>query len=205
MPNLYVTAQEIKEQAIGSEAETAPFWASLAESSSRIFDRACGVSDGCFNKAGAAATTKIFRGDGTDYLRLAPYIAESLTLVEWLDSDDVVTEVDAEDYFERDGYLIYANAGVWGWDCRTAYSNPRGYFKMNRRYRVTAIWGFSEIPAEVKQAVIELALFIWRRKDLAFSDMSGVATAVVAAQMPPTTEMVVEKYKGMYSELGYFG
>lgn len=160
-------------------------WDMLPEGVSRLFDRACEVPDGFFNKAGDADTVKTFRSNGTEYLALPPYLSETISAIS-VDTEDLVLGDDTV-YFEKDGWLLFASAPA-----------------KNVVIQVIAIWGFAAVPADIVQACIEQALFMWRRKDMAFAELSGVPTAAVVAEYSPTFKAVSDKYRGLYSENSYF-
>lgn len=184
MADPYITAADLKANALASEASGDAAWDLLAESVSRLFDRECEVSDGFFLPAELTATEREFRGNNTELVAVGPYLAGT---IESVDVDGTAVEIDSEDYYERDGYLIF------DFDITAV-----------QLVSVTARWGFAAVPAEVKQACIEQALFMWRKKDLAFSELSGVPATVVTAEFSPTFAAVAARYRGIYSQNSYF-
>lgn len=185
--NLYITVDVLKNAAVDNEADNNSVWELLAESVSRLFDRECEVSDGFFSKAGTEPALRSYRGNNTQYLRLFPYIADSITIID-IDGDsyyDVL--VSNRRYRERDGYLIFN------------YPVPETAF-----IDVTAIYGFSDIAADIKQACVEQALQLWRKKDLAFADLSGVSAAAINAEFSPTFAAVTKRYRELYSSNTFF-
>jgi hypothetical protein len=185
-PVLYVTAAELKNAAQESDSSGNDSWEALAKSVSRLFDRECEVPDEFFGPAAAGATALSFRGNATEYLKVYPYIAGSL---EAITIDGVAVTVPAIDneYIESEDYLVFA------------YTLTK-----NAVVSVSARWGFAEVPGDIKQACIEQGLFQWRRKDLAFTDLSGVAPATIVAQFSPTFQAVVNRFRGLYSRQVYF-
>jgi hypothetical protein len=187
MPDLYITVDVLKNAAIADEADNTIVWELLAESVSRLFDRECEVSDGFFSKAGEEVSLRSYRGNNTQYLKLFPYISDSITIIS-VDGDDYYDVlVSQRRYRERDGYLIF-NYPV----SETAFID------------VTAIYGFSDIAADIKQACIEQALQLWRKKDLAFTDLSGVSAAAINAEFSPTFTAVTKRYREIYSSNTFF-
>jgi hypothetical protein len=182
----YVDPDVLKASAEASEASDNQVWDTLAEAVSRLFDRECEVPDDFFAVAPAegAETIKTIRTNGTKYLEIGPYIADSITALT-IDGDD---RFDDDTYYEQDGYLIFES------------EVPTFALKAI----VTARFGFSAIPGDIAQACIEQALFMWRKKDLAFTEMSGVSSAVITAEFSPTFAAVAKRYRGLYSQNSYF-
>lgn len=184
MQNLYIQPEILKDNGIEPEADATSVWQQLAESVSRLFDRECEVPDGFFNKAASAASARTFLGAGTEYVKLYPYIAGSIGAI----TVDAIAVTLSTDYFtEVDDYLVFK------------YSIAK-----NAAVSVSARWGFADIPADIKQACIEQALFLWRKKDLAFAELAGVSAAAINAEFSPTFQAVTLRYRGLYSRNNYF-
>lgn len=187
---IYVEPIILKEFAVGVEADDSPVWDLLAESASRMFDRACNTEDDFFGKAAAAVSTKTFEATGTRYVKMPPYLPGTITQVKI--GDLIQTPLTA--YLERDGYLVFNYpVGYRGsvWTYLSAATRPP--------VAVTARFGFVAVPADVRMAVIEQALLMWRRKDLAFTDLSGVSTSVAQSPYSPTFQIASDKYRGIYA------
>lgn len=182
---LYVQPEILKENGIAPESDDTVVWQQLAESVSRIFDRECEVADGFFNKASASASGRSYLGNGTEFVKLYPYIAGSIGAITV--DGDAIPLADADHYNEIDDYLIFKYPII-----------------KNAAVSISARWGFSAIPADIVQACIEQALFQWRKKDLAFAELAGVPTAAVVAQFSPTFQATVNRYRELYSQNNYF-
>lgn len=187
----YVDSDTIRAFAEAPDADETPVWDVLAASASLIFDRACGVAENFFAKASDAFSNKTFAVDPTGFVYLPPYVEiESVTLSGLLAEDRILTTAE---YELRDDFLILAS---------------ENYFQLNfnmfprRSLTASAKWGFPDIPADVKQAVIEQALFMWRKKDIAFTEISGVSTAAVQQQLSTTCQFVANNYKEKYLDIG---
>lgn len=181
----YVTGTILAQIAEQDEASTSDVFDRLATASSRLFDRECEVPNDFFAAAisgDPGITAKTFHTNGGKYLQVWPYEAASITGVT---VDGEIADTDS--YIERDGYLIFDSAP----DANIAVA-------------VTARFGFPAIPIDIVQACIEQALFQWRRKDLAFTEMSGVATAALVAEFSPTFAAVTRRYRNIYSTHGAF-
>lgn len=189
MPNLYITAEQLKNVGIASESDSDEVFDLLCASVSRMFDRECEVSDGFFNAAPASGVTlKSYIANGTKFLRLSPYIPGTITIID-VDGDDRFEAAPADrEYRETaDGYLIF--------DTVPCIDTP---------IDVTARYGFAAIAADIQQACLEQALAMWRKKDLSFAEMSGVSAAAINAEFSPTFSAVVNRYRGLYSQNSYF-
>lgn len=194
--DLYVTANELMANVQDPESSGTDPWEALALAVSRLFDAECDVRDGFFLPADADSSERTFYGNGTEYVRLDPYVAESIE--EITVDGDAVTLDDTDEYFENDGYLIFGVPVD-----RPGRTRSR-VIARETPVVVTARWGFAAVPADVKQACIEQGLFLWRKKDLAFSELSGVPSAVVTAKLSPTFELVTQRYRGTYSRNIHF-
>lgn len=187
MQNLYITDAMLKSIAVADEADDSDIWNILAESVSRLFDRQCEVEDGFFNAAGASVSLKSYRANGTRFLKLYPYIPDSITIIDVDGTDFYSATPSLREYHESEGYIKF--------DQEILVDTP---------VDVTARYGFSSIPIDVKMACIEQALQMWRRKDLAFTDISGVPAAAITAEFSPTFAATVNRYRGIYSPNQYF-
>lgn len=191
MQNLYVEPNILKQFAVGEEADGADVWQILAEAASRLFDRATNVSDGFFCKTSGELSEKTFQMNGTPYLKVYPYLQGSIESVKQarIGGDEILTTAF---YYERDGYLIF-------------YSSPSAIdptlYNLRSQIKVHAKFGFSDVPADIKQAVIEQALWLWRKRDSAFTELSGVSSSVVQPEMSSTFKLVTDKYRELYSSV----
>lgn len=185
----YVDTLTIQSFAEAAEAAPDEVWDLLAGAASRIFDRAAGVADDFFAPIdiNTSATEKTFVLNSS-YLKLPPYLPGSITFVK-------INDIDYSLYSEKDGYLIFA---------LNLYDYPNISFWRNDGAKVTAKFGFEAIPTDIKLAVIEQALFLFRRKDVSFTEMSGVSSQTVNSPLSPTMEFIARKYAEKYGEINYF-
>lgn len=187
MPSIiYATAADLRCAAEQSEASGTDAWENLALGVSRLFDRECEVAAEFFGKAAANPSARSFFGTGTEYVRVSPYIAGSLAAIT-IDGTAVTVPAADKEFLESDDYLVFTYNVV-----------------KNAVVSVSARWGFPEVPADIRQACIEQALFQWRRKDLAFAELAGVPTAAVTASFSPTFQAAIDRYRGLYSRNNYF-
>jgi hypothetical protein len=162
----------------------------LIEQASRFFDLECGVEPGYFEAAGDTATSKIIYGNGTNYLWLPPYVTGSLNTAITLPEGYTVP-----DFVEQNGFLVLTTStgvlpplqhfyrSVWsGWPSGVAVT-------------VSARWGFATTPADVKMAVIELIINLWRETDPATLRLKDLEGQPLRERFPPRSLEVARKYR----------
>lgn len=155
----YCTVAEIRELGIQITATGTPSWSDdllnkLIERASRLFDIECGVEPGFFDAADNEATEQTFYGDGTNFLKLPPYVAGSLntTLTYPVGYADL-------EFVERNGYLVRTESGLLNIQQRFG-----GWYE-NVPITVSAKWGYASTPADVKHAIVKLVIHICRTMD----------------------------------------
>lgn len=189
---------------------------------SRLFDRYCGFKAGYFAKGSASqvASARKFWGDGTDYLEIDPYLSSpaiavamptSYTVPPYLETRNLPRTDDGQGFFlrrtysdnessfqfikdaawdENAGALFAANINTVGW--------PEGV-----KVTVTAKWGFDAVLEDVKEAVLETAIAIWRGRDQAFSRVVNLESNLqVVDAMPARAKLIADRYRmarGMFA------
>lgn len=149
----------------------------LIEQASRMFDQLCGVPSGYFNPVAIPIpTSKTIYGTGTNYLPLPPYVAGSLDTEISLPSDYTVPT-----YTEINGHLVINSNGKLP---PFTFHHCEGWYS-GVAVTVTAIWGFRETPAEVKLAVIELVINLWRETDPANIKLVNLEGQPLREKAPP--------------------
>jgi hypothetical protein len=155
----YCTAAEVREVATQITATAAPTaWTDdvlnkLIERASRLFDLECGVTEGFFEAAPGSASTRTIYGDGTNFLRLPPYVAGTLNTT--LGYPQSYAELE---FVEHGGYLVRTESGILN-------NGPFGGWYSGVPITVSARWGFTATPADVKHAIIKLVIHICRTVD----------------------------------------
>lgn len=163
----------------------------LIEQASRMFDLECGVPERYFNPVEIpVATSKTVYGSGTNFIRLPPYLPGSLNST--ISFPEGYT---APTFTELDGYLVVNSSGVLP-------SFPRSYnswwssgWNPGVPVTVSAIWGYRETPADVKMAVIELVLNLWRETDPAQVKLVGIEGQPLRERIPPRVLEIARKYR----------
>lgn len=186
----YVETATIKQFAEAPDESSDEIWDILAASASLIFDGASGVAENFFAPAGFNPADKFFKYEPSGFYKLPPFIGDAVVKI-----NETNDTIDAAKYTLSDNILFFNNY-LYG----VPFPFDTDYF--NNFLKISARWGFAETPADVRQAVIEQALFMYRRKDAAFTEISGVSAAVVQQSLAPTCRLVADKYKALYLSVG---
>lgn len=156
----YCSPAEVREVATQITATAQPTaWTNdllerLIERASRLFDIECGVEPGHFNASEISETSEtVFYGDGTNYLKLPPYVPGTLNST--LGYPSGYTELE---FAERGGFLVRTESGVIN------AHNSSGWYE-GVPITISAKWGYLETPADVKHAIIKLVIHICRTVD----------------------------------------
>lgn len=182
----YVSGSQIREAVEADESSALDIYDGLATAVSRLFDRVTQVADDHYQSAEATASAKIFRANGTEWLHIGAYIPASITAIA-LDGYDPITLNDDNAYIEKERYLKFPYPVA-----------------ENVKATVTARWGFASIPPDITQACLEQAIVMFRRKDPAFTEMSGVPPGTVTPDLSPTFDTVAKEYRSRYAPNGFF-
>lgn len=189
----YVDISEFRIQATQASSVPQVLVESLIEQASRYFDSLCGVTEGYFELAGTSATARTFYGDGTNYLRLDPYVSGSLNASITLPDGYTVPE-----FIEGGGYLIIVSSGIRY--SLTPWWASGGWLE-GVPVVVTARWGFAATPADVKLAIIELAINLWRTVDPAETNLTDLEGQPLRERVPPRVAEIARLYRTQESML----
>lgn len=203
----YITTAELDRFLLGAAAADSTKKSFAVTSASRMFDRLCNVDDDYFAAAGESASDKVINGNGLTILPLPPFVG-SLGAVTYEDGTDAEEVVDT-DYFKLKGtipnqyletvpysyidafrpylYERYQENGLWRY---------RYIWRMDKNYTVSARWGFTATPDDVKAAVIQLAISIMSDLDTAKTERLESKTDV-KDHLPGNSiaALTVRKYK----------
>lgn len=160
----------------------------LLTRASRFFDLLCGVSPGYFEAASGTATSRTFYGNGTQFLKIDRYVPGSLNAI--LTYPDGYT---VPAFVERDGYLVVKDsAGV-------LIAHPYGCcgygWYAGVPITVSAKWGYESTPEDVKLAVIELAINLWRELDPANVKLVNLEGQPLREKYPPRVWEIARRYQ----------
>lgn len=194
----YCTKDEVRRRSAGGSGSggtaTTTAWPdaevdALIEQVSRVFDLECGVEPEHFEAATGPSTARTFYGDGTNYLRLDPYVADSLTGI------SLPAGYAAPDYVERDGYLIIT-APDGSLLTRRGFSNLWcGGWREGVPVSVTAQWGYSATPADVKLAIIEWVINLRWETDPQSIKLTNLEGQPLREKIPPRVAEIARFYR----------
>jgi hypothetical protein len=195
---VYCTPAEVREA--GTQiTESAPVKATdayllkLIERASRFFDSVVGVAPGFFEPSGATATARTFYGDGTNFLRLDAYVDGSLNA-----TISVPEGYEAPTYIARDGYLVLTTSEggiLHQWPPFPSWWRIGAGWWAGVPITVTAKWGYSATPADVKLAVIELTINLLRETDPAAIKLINTEGLAIREKLPPRVRAIAELYR----------
>ncbi len=171
---------------------------SLLTAASRLFDKQCEVRDDFFAFS-EDSNIRTFIGDGTAYLKIDPFIA--------LDIDPVSVDgaYDVPDYTVIDGMLVVLDKTRPQSSLAASYPQRFAGWRDGYPVTVSAVWGFAEVPADVKVACCHLAIHLWRTADPAFATISnaeGAASREVT--IPDVAQRIINSYREKYSRRALF-
>lgn len=157
---------------------------------SRIFDLECGAEPGYFEAASSTATSKTIYGNGTNYLRLPPYVAGSLNTTITL--PDGYT---APTFIERDGYLILTTSTGLTPPFSSFYNCSWPGWYAGVPVTISARWGFEETPADVNHAIIELVINLLKEIDPASIKLMSLDNQPLREKLPPRVAEIASRYR----------
>lgn len=211
----YVTMDQVRAYVYQSQDADEEFLTRIVTRASRIFDLAASLPDGYFSKGSTAQTASIryFWGDGTDYLKVDPYLSSPAPVVTMPTGFAVLNHVEVnpnknprqntpgEFYLSRrygDNYSTLAALNERRDYFFAEFSNQVDYvgWPAGIRVGVTAKWGWDSTPAEVQEAVLETIASIWRGKDQGFARAVAVdGIAVINSPLPPRAQLIADSYR----------
>jgi len=155
----------------------------LLEAAARIIDLACGVPEGYFGVADKTTSKKI-RSNGTRRLRMPPNVKGSIKYVGYSDSSSL-----SPDYIEVEDvngtqWLVALNGEVWLDD---------DYVEIEAKF------GFDQVPNEIVEATIQVAITLFNEGDAAYSrvvtDVNGGSTLIRSQALPPNAKLICDKWR----------
>jgi hypothetical protein len=162
----------------------------LIEQASRMFDLECGVPEGYFNPVEIpVATAKTFYGDGGNYLQLPPYLPGTLSI-------SVPADYTIPTYAEQNGYLVLTTESGLLPPFNRFYNLSWPGWWSGVAVTVSAVWGWRETPQDVKAAVIEWVLNLWRETDPAAVKLVGLEGQPLREAIPPRVKAIARKWRG---------
>lgn len=190
----YCTKDQVRAAGTGITTSSSPsatddLLDDLIESASRFFDLEAGVNPGHFEAAGPTATARTFYGDGTNYLKLDPFVEGSLnTTITLPDGYTVPT------FTERNGYLVINTNGTLP-PFTSFYNSWWPGWSSGVAVTVLARWGYVATPADVRYAVIELVINLLRETDPAALKLVSIDNLPIREKCPPRVLEIAKRYR----------
>lgn len=185
--------------------------ASFITPSSAFITSYLGVRSDYFKPAAETPVQRTFYGDGTDYIKLPPYVDDGSVEIT-LPDGYLENDLEVRDNFLVRVYPDYGNEtfdlmDVDRWNryytARTPLY-PRTGWAVGAPVKVTARWGFVAVPDDIELACRRLVERLWRTKDGQVSGIIGDivrpdGTAIQQA-LPPFVKMTLENWKSRIAQ-----
>lgn len=137
--------------------------------------------------ADVVATNKTIYGNGLNYLKLPPYVPGTLNAT--LTYPAGYTAIT---FIESGGYLVQTSTdGV-----RAPFLNYSSGWYGGAPITASAIWGWEETPEDVKLAVIELVINLWREVDPVNAKLVNLDGGLLREKLPPRVKEIARRYRG---------
>ncbi len=214
----YATLEDARSYGYQSTQDDDAILTPIITRASRLFDKACNLPAGYFDKYGSgSATARRFTGNGTNYLQVGPYLSTLTPTVAlptgwdtptFLESNPFAhsqlatnngeyfllrTSGDDESRFEGLPTLDSDLGSNFALDLSSDLSRgwPDGI-----KVTVTAKWGWDAVPDDVAEAVLETAIAIWRGRDAAFARVVALGESQqIFGALPDRARMIADKYR----------
>lgn len=216
----YGTLAELKRYAYMSKDTDDDVLSACLTRASRTFDRYTGHKPDYFaaGSSGQTASAREFWGDGTDYLQIDPYLATPALVVAMPSAYDVPPYLESRSLPQTDdgqGFYLIRTYG----DDHSRFAALRDgrfdSFAIDLNYNgpvgwpngicvtITGKWGWPAVPEDVKEAVLETAVAIFRGKDQAFARVVNLETSTtISDALPPRAKLIADRYRmgrGMFA------
>jgi len=211
----YVTLDQVRAYVYQSQDSDEDLLIRIVTRAARIFDAACSLPDGYFaqGQAGQTASIRYYWGNGTDYLKIDPYLPSPAPIVTMPTGFAVLNWVEVNPYKPSQqntpGEFFLSRRYGDDYSSFAALNERRDYFfaefsnqvdyvgwPAGIRVGVTAKWGWDKTPEEVQEAVLETVANIWRSKDQGFARAVAIdGIAVINQPLSPRAQMIADGYK----------
>lgn len=184
--NEYASIEETKRRlmnAISADAEND--LNIIRQAASRAIDNYLRVSDGYFTPQESASTRRV-KGTGSSSILLPAPLSGQVTI-------EAATGVSIPDYDVEGMRLVTLDTS----------GNPSSYIVWPRVYfQISGIWGYIDIPPQIKEACLQLIVHFWRGRDKGFggivTDMQ-TATDFPERDYPRATRRLLDEFAGNFS------
>jgi hypothetical protein len=211
----YVTLDQVRAYVYQSQDADEDLLIRIVTRAARIFDAACSLPDGYFaqGSSGQTASIRYYWGNGTDYLKIDPYLPSPAPIVTMPTGFAVLNWIEVNPYKPSQqntpGEFFLSRRYGDDYSSFAALNERRDYFfaefsnqvdyvgwPAGIRVGVTAKWGWDKTPEEVQEAVLETVANIWRSKDQGFARAVAIdGIAVINQPLPPRAQMIADGYK----------
>ena len=168
--------------AVKKDEEKAAISAVLAAASNYV-DKATGRAAGFYAVSPADPSTRRFRGDGSKVLRIPAHIkgtvsVENVPLAAWYESEQngwlyKYSTSESENFLPQfDGYPVWTKGGL---------------------YNVAARWGFAATPADITEAVSQIALRWWQNQQGTLGQITPTGF-VIERDVPPSAQAILDTW-----------
>ncbi len=218
----YVTLDQVRAYVYQSQDADEDLLIRITTRAARIFDAACSLPDGYFaqGSSGQTASIRYYWGNGTDYLKVDPYLPSPAPIVTMPTGFAVLNWVEVNPYTPSQqntpGEFFLSRRYGADYSSFAALNERRDYFfaefsnqvdyvgwPAGIRVGVTAKWGWDKTPEEVQEAVLETVANIWRSKDQGFARAVAIdGIAIINQPLPPRAQMIADGYRagrGMFA------
>jgi hypothetical protein len=176
-----------------------PMLSQLVTAASRTVDSYLTVPDDFFAVADVGPTERTVYGTGESQMRLPPFIGQITT-------DDVTPDV---------GYIVPAFQVVNGWlvvATNAAFaasgnlcSCPSSYYvwQAGVAYKISAQWGWQQIPADINEACIQMVVRWYRGRDDAYAGVIAMeSTAAYERALPVGAKTILDHWATKLIQMG---
>lgn len=219
MAGNYATIEQARAYGYQSTEKDDPLLADILPRASRLFDQYCGLPPGYFDAydGAAVASARKFWGNGTNFLKVDPYLSTHTPTVAMPTGWNTPTFLEVNPFAHAqqatangEFFLVrtYGDSESRWEGLRTMHNDLGASFNLDLssdteygwpdgiKVTVTAKWGWDAIPADVTEAVAELTVAIWRGRDQAFARVVNLDTnQQIAGALPERTRLIADKYR----------
>ena len=164
----------------------------ILDNVSAFVDSYCRRSSGYFSAAPeeAEATERRFRGEGHHFLRLPVHVLGSIESVTVSGM-----EIDSESWYEseKNGWIYYENNSI-GLENTFSFANSCQFYE-GQIYKVTAVWGFEQIPLPVQEFCRLATKSVWETQNGVLGQISPEGFALKAQLFPPDLLLMLEQFR----------
>jgi hypothetical protein len=156
------------------------------DAASLFVDSYCKRPIGYFSPSPNLATIRYFIGEGTSFLRIPEHVRGTVS----------VAFVDSSAWYESEqGWLYSMNAFDGFFEYESSGRNQYPLWVKNKRYAVSARWGYASTPDDVREAVRQITVK-WFQTSRGIFGTSDVTPAgfIVERDLPLSARAILDNY-----------